>query len=54
MDERIGFGFTNPGKERESWTCACVWVAVMWMVYVGSGGGGLCQGLDGWGSVMSV
>ena len=31
------FGFTNPVGEGECWTCVCVLVAVVWIVYVGSG-----------------
>ena len=29
----MGLGFTN---SVECWTCVCVWVAVVWVVYVGS------------------
>ena len=32
MDERIGFGLTNPLGTGECWTCVCVLVAVVWVV----------------------
>ena len=33
----LGLGFTNPVGTGEYWTCVCVLVAVVWVVYVGSG-----------------
>ena len=32
MDERIGFGLTNPVRTGGVWTCLCVCVAVVWVV----------------------
>ena len=33
----LGLGFTNPVGSGKCWTCVCVWAAVVWVVYVGSG-----------------
>ena len=33
----LGWGFTNPVGTGECWTCVCVLVAVVWVVYVVSG-----------------
>ena len=33
----FGLGFNNPVRTGECWTCVCVWVAVVWVVWVVSG-----------------
>ena len=54
MDERFGLGFTNPvGTEGVLSVCLCLSCGSVG----GVGGewvGGLDQGLEGWGGVMSV
>ena len=51
---RLGLGFTNPVGAGECWTYVCVWVALVWVVYMGSrewvGGRGLgtVSGRVGW------
>ena len=52
-DERIGRGlYQFGGTKGKCWTCVCVWVAVVLVVYVGSGVGGLDHETGG-GGVMS-
>ena len=49
----LGFGFTNPVGAGGCWTCVCFGCGGVG----GVGGewvGGLDQGLEGWGGVMSV
>ena len=38
MYERIGFElYQSCGNRVSGWTCVCVWIVVMWVVYVGRG-----------------
>ena len=50
----LGLGFTNSVGTRGCMTCACVSVAVVWVVLGEEWVGGLVQGLVGWDGVMSV